>query len=234
MPRSTPSPITAPTAAVPGAAAPTTGPRDAHSESPSDPAIPPTDTTTSPTDIPTFPSDTRIFVGRVDGAAVTVTVTPGSGGRPESGPTGGSRGAHANSDNEIADGEVTDSEVAGSTIATDADDEDTEGDDEEGVAVRLRIEPPEPGRAAFADLEPDEILRIVDHLMTIVSTRPAAFRAAPDPAGGASRLTVVATEGTTAGGLRQALASVPAEARLQDFVTDTEVVLVFAQHRQRP
>ncbi|MCK9925616.1 hypothetical protein MXD62_00280 [Frankia sp. Mgl5] len=216
MPRSTPSPVTAPTATVPGAAAPATGPRDAHSGSPSDPAISPTDTTTSPTDVPTFPSDTRIFVGRVDGTAVTVTVTPGSGGRPESGPTGGSRGAHANSDNEIAD------------------DEDTEGDDEEEVTVRLRIEPPEPGRAAFADLEPDEILRIVDHLMTIASTRPAAFRAAPDPAGGASRLTVVATEGTTAGGLRRALASVPAEARLQDFVTDTEVVLVFGQHRQRP
>ncbi|SQD97128.1 MULTISPECIES: hypothetical protein [unclassified Parafrankia] len=205
MPRSTPSPITAPA----------TGPRDAHSGSPSDPAISPTGTTTAPTDVPTFPSDTRIFVGRVDGTAVTVTVTPGSGGRPETGPTGGSRGAHVNSDNEITD------------------DEDTEGKEEE-VTVRLRIEPPEPGRAAFVDLEPDEILRIVDHLMTIVSTRPAAFRAAPEPAGGASRLTVVATEGTTAGGLRQALASVPAEARLQDFVTDTEVVLVFGQHRQRP
>ncbi|CAI7976253.1 conserved hypothetical protein [Frankia sp. Hr75.2] len=216
MPRSTPSPITAPAAAVPGAAAPTTGPRDAHSGSPSDPAISPTGTTTAPTDVPTFPSDTRIFVGRVDGTAVTVTVTPGSGGRPESGPTGGSRGAHVNSDNEITD------------------DEDTEGEEEEEVTVRLRIEPPKPGRAAFVDLEPDEILRIVDHLMTIVSTRPAAFRAAPEPAGGASRLTVVATEGTTAGGLRQALASVPAEARLQDFVTDTEVVLVFGQHRQRP
>ncbi|ABW15523.1 hypothetical protein Franean1_6179 [Parafrankia sp. EAN1pec] len=211
MPRSTPSPITAPTAAVMGAAAPTTEPRDAHSGSPSDPAI-------SPTDVPTFPSDTTIFVGRVDGTAVTVTVTPCSGGRPESGPTGGSRGTHANSDNKIADSEDTDGEE----------------EEEEEVTVRLRIEPPEPGRAAFADLEPDEILRIVDHLMTIASTRPAAFRAAPDPAGGASRLTVVATEGTTAGGLRQALASVPAEARLQDFVTDTEVVLVFGPYRQRP
>ncbi|WP_018505266.1 hypothetical protein [Parafrankia discariae] len=172
MPRSTPGPTTAPTDAL---ASPT----------------PPDDTATSP-------GDTTIFVSRVDGAAVAVTVTPGSEGRPERGPAGGSEGGP---------------------------------DDAAEVTVRLRIEPPEPGRAAFTDLEPDEIRRIVDHLTTIVSARPALFRAAPDLAEGGARLTVVATEGTTAAGLRQALASVPAEARLADFVTDAEVVLVFSPHQ---
>ncbi|MCK9899183.1 hypothetical protein MXD63_03695 [Frankia sp. Cpl3] len=122
---------------------------------------------------------------------------------------------------------------------------------EEGPVVRLRIAPAGPGISAATDLGADEVHRIIEHLLALDSARrsalldaEASFAGQADPAGpgdeagpfrpaarpgGAdgTRITVITAEGTTAGGLRHALASVPAEARLRDFTSDTEVVLVF-------
>ncbi|MEX5631178.1 hypothetical protein [Parafrankia sp. FMc2] len=122
---------------------------------------------------------------------------------------------------------------------------------EEGPVVRLRIAPAGPGISAATDLGADEVHRIIEHLLALDAARRSAlldaeasfagqaapagpgdeagpFRPAARPGGAdGTRITVITAEGTTAGGLRHALASVPADARLRDFTSDTEVVLVF-------
>ncbi|OAA26375.1 hypothetical protein UG55_101639 [Frankia sp. EI5c] len=179
-----------------------TTPRDDHTEPPRRGPAP-------------EPHEITIFVGRTDGAAITVAAATRA---PD----------HARAQSV---------QVAPSTPAPHPDEPGlAEIAPEGGLVVRLRITPNGPGPAASTDLEIDEVRRIVDHLLTLESARrPGSEQAgttASPPAEPGARVTVVTAEGTTAGGLRHALASVPAEARLRDFTSDAEVVLVFDQARR--
>ncbi|WP_054568028.1 hypothetical protein [Frankia sp. R43] len=166
-------------------------------------------------DLTTEPREITVFVGRTDGAAITVAAAARS---PDQDP------ARAQAPEEC-----------GARPA----------EDENQLLVRLRIAAADPGPTTSADLESDEVRRIVDHLLALDTawksmagesdtTGPAEPARSPLPVSGSAegfeggtRITIVAAEGTTAGGLRHALASVPASARLRDFSTDAEVVLVF-------
>lgn len=172
----------------------------------------------------TEPREMTIFVGRLDGSAITIAAAARAPDDPA---------------------------VAHSTVHADDGPED---EPDNRLVVRLRIAPAGPGLAASTDLEADEVRRVVGHLVALDSaprhmTGAAGARAPWDVTGGHSadehstsgrgsteagesgtRITVVTAEGTTAGALRHALASVPAGARLRDFSTDTEIVLVFEEN----
>jgi uncharacterized repeat protein (TIGR03917 family) len=115
--------------------------------------------------------------------------------------------------------------IDGSTVTVDTQ----PGPSGAGEVVLLRIQSPMLDVVTAAFLTADEVDLLVAALSTAALAAAGAESAAAGGGRGARRgqHVVCASEGVTAAELRHALAGVPGDGRLTDFVSDADVVLVF-------